>query len=197
MDRKRLYVVLAVVVAAVASVVVLLATGSPKPVRTFADPGGDAVVGEGEKPPTDTTLADIKAAEVREDDGELVFEATLGAPVPDKLPGGSFGLRWEIHEEGDSTFLITANLDLGPNASIVGERTKYGASTLEESFPGSLEVIDDRIAIRVEPGEIEDFPDEFAWLLKTTLDGDQGDPQSARAEDQAPDSGLGQYPPAG
>lgn len=197
MERKGLYVVLSVVIAAVAAIVVLLMTGSAEPVRTFEDPGGDAVVGDGDKPPTDTTLADIKGAEVREEDGEIVFEARLGAPVPSKLPGGSFGLRWEIHEEGDSTFLITANLDVGPNASIVGEQTRYGASTFEESFPGSIEVTDDKILVRIDPGEIEDFPDEFAWLLKTTLDGDQGDPDSARAEDQAPDSGLGQYPPGG
>lgn len=195
MDRKRLYVVLAVVVAAVASVVVLLMTGEAGPVRTFEDPGGDAVVGEGAKPPADTALADIKTAEVSEDGGEIVFEVQLGAPVPDELPDGSFGLRWEIHEDGDSTFLITASLDVGPNASIVGQRNRYGASTLEESFPGSLEIEEDTITIRVDPGEIEDFPDEFAWLLKTSLDGDQGDPQSAQAEDQAPDSGLGEYPP--
>ena len=193
MERRRLYVVLGVVIAAVAAVVVLLMTGSPEPVRTFEDPGGDAVVGEGDNPPSDTTLADIKTAEVREEDGNVVFEVKLGAPIPEELAG--FGLRWEIHEEGDSTFLITANLDVGPNASILGERTKYGASTLEDRFPGGLEVVGDSIVIRLDPGEIPKFPDEFAWLLKTSLDGDQGDPGSARAEDQAPDSGLGEYPP--
>lgn len=195
MDRKRLYVVLGVVLAAVASIVVLLMTGTAEPVRTFEDPGGDARVGEGDNPPTDTTLADIKTAEVREEDGHIVFEAKLGATIPDELPDTSFGLRWEIHEDGDSTFLITANLDVGPNASIYGERTRFGASTLEENFPGSLEVTGDTISVRVDPDEVEEFPDEFAWLLKTSLDGDQGDPQSARAEDQAPDSGLGEYPP--
>lgn len=192
MDRKRLYVVLGVVIAAVASIVVLLMTGSAEPVPTFEDPGGDARVGEGDNPPTDTTLADIKTAEVREEDGEIVFEVKLGTPIPNELPG--FGLRWEVHEEGDSTFLITANLDVGPNASIVGERTNYGAGTLDESFPGSLEVNGDTMVIRLDPSEVPKFPDEFAWLLKTSLDGDQGDPDSARAEDQAPDSGLGEYP---
>ncbi|HEX2295832.1 MAG TPA: hypothetical protein VHN37_11030 [Actinomycetota bacterium] len=194
MDRKRLYVVVGVVIAAVASVVVLLLTGEAEPVRTFEDPGGDAMVGEGPSPPSDTALADIKTAEVREEDGEVVFEAKLGAPVPDEVPQGAFGLRWEVHEEGDSTFLITADLDVGPTASILSERTDFGASTLEDSFPGSLEVAGDTITIRVDPAEVPRFPDEFAWLLKTSLDGDQGDPQSARAEDQAPDSGLGQYP---
>ena len=94
MEHKRFYVVLGVVLAAVASIVLLLMTGEAEPVRTFEDPGGDAAVGEGENPPTDTTLADIKTAEVREEDDEIVFEARLGAEVPDELPDGSFGLRW-------------------------------------------------------------------------------------------------------
>lgn len=195
MERKRLYVVLGVVLAAVASIVLLLMTGEAEPVRTFEDPGGDAAVGEGDNPPTDTTLADIKTAEVREEDGAIVFEAKLGGEVPDKLPDGSFGLRWEVHEDGESTFLVTANLDVGPNASILGQRTRYGATTLEDRFPGSLEVAGDTISIRLDPEEVPQFPEQFSWVLKTSLDADQGDPQSARAEDQAPDSGLGEYPP--
>ncbi|MDQ3953778.1 MAG: hypothetical protein M3279_12585, partial [Actinomycetota bacterium] len=129
MDRKRLFVVFAVVAAALASIVVLLVTGEAEPVRTFEDPGGDARVEEGDSPPTDTTLADIRSAEVRSEDDHVVFEAKLGGPVPDRLRDGAFGLRWEIYEEGDSTFLITANLDVGPNASIVGQQNDYGAST--------------------------------------------------------------------
>lgn len=194
MDRRRIYVVLGVVIAAVASVVVLLLTGEAGPVRTFDDPAGDTNLGEGENAPPDATLADIRSAEVREEDGQVVFEAKLGTTIPDELPEGSFGLRWEVHEEGDSTFLITANLDVGPNASILSERTDYGGGTLDESFPGSLEVVGETMTIRLDADEVPQFPDEFAWLLKTSLDGDQGDPQSARAEDQAPDSGFGQYP---
>ena len=194
MDRKRLYVVLAVVLVAVASVVVLLFTGEAEPVRSFEDPGGDALVEEGKNPPTDVTLADVTAAEVREEDGEIVFEVKLGGTVPDKVADGAFGLRWEVYEEGESTFLVTLNLDIGPNAYIVGERTDFGASTLDESFPGSLEVAGDTISIRVRPDDVPKFPDEFGWLVQTSLDGDQSDPQSARAEDRAPDQGLGEYP---
>ena len=194
MDRKRVLVVFAAVVIAIASIVVLLATGEPQPVRTFDDPGGDVVVGEGKKPPTDTTLADIRSAEVTEDGGEVVFEAQLAGPIPDKLPDSSFGLRWEVYEEGDSTFLVTANLDVGPNASIVGEQNGYGASTIDEQLPGSLEIEGDTIAIRLRTEDIPDFPEEFGWLLHTTLDGNQGDPQSATAEDKSPDNGFGEYP---
>ncbi len=194
MDRKRLYAVLAVVLVALASIVVLLFTGEAEPVRTFEDPGGDVVVGAGEKAPTDLTLADVRSAEVREEDGAVVFEARLGGPIPDKLPDAAFGLRWEVYEGGDSTFLITANLDVGPNASIIAEQGTYGGSTIDESFPGSLEVVDDRIVIRLDGGEVAGFPAEFAWLLKTSMDGDQGNPQSARAEDRAPDEGFGEYP---
>lgn len=194
MDRKRLFVILTVVAVAVASIVVLLVTGEAEPVRTFEDPGGDARVEEGDKPPTDTTLADIRSVEVRSEDDLVVFEAKLGAAVPKRVPGGGFGLRWEIYEEGDSTFLITANLDVGPNASILGEQNGYGASTIDERLPGTLEISGDTIAIRVRTDEVPDFPDEFGWVLLTSLDGDQGDPQSALAEDRAPDSGFGEYP---
>lgn len=197
MDRKRLYIVLAVVLVAVASVVVLLFTGEAEPVRTFEDPGGDALVAEGDNPPADVTLADIKSAEVLEEDGEIVFRAQLGGPIPDKLSDGAFGIRWEVYEDDDNTFLITASLDVGPNASLVGVRTGGGGSTLDESFPGSLEIDGDTIAIRLRPGDVPQFPDRFAWLLQTSLDGDQGDPQSARAEDRAPDQGFGEYPAGG
>jgi hypothetical protein len=193
-DRKRVYVVLAVVVVAIASIVVLLFTGEAQPVRQFEDASGDALVEEGDNPPTDLTLADVRSAEVREEDGEIVFEAQLGGPIPDRLRDGAFGLRWEVYEGGDSTFLVTANLDVGPNASIFAEQGNFGGSTIDETFPGSLEVVDDRISIRLDPGEVEGFPSEFAWLLKTSLDGDQGDAQSARAEDRAPDQGFGEYP---
>lgn len=194
MDRKRLAVVFAVVAIAIASIVVLLVTGEAEPVDTFADPAGDAAVGEGEKPPTDTTLADIQSAEVSDDGDEIVFEAKLGAEIPNRLRDGAFGVRWEIYEGGDSTFLVTASLDVGPTASVIGEQNGYGASTIDEQLPGSIEISGDTISIRLRPDEIPDFPDEFGWLLQTSLDGDQGDPQSARAEDKAPDDGFGEYP---
>jgi hypothetical protein len=194
MDRKKLAVVFAVVAVALASIIVLLVTGEAEPVRTFEDPGGDAVLEEGDKPPTDTTLADIRSAEVRSEGDEIVFAAKLGGDVPNEVAEGSFGLRWEVYEGGDSTFLITANLDVGPNASIIGEQNGYGASTLDEQLPGGLEIEGDTIEIRLNPSEVPDFPEEFGWLLQTSLDGDQGDPQSARAEDRAPDQGFGEYP---
>ncbi len=197
MDRTRLYVVLAVVLVAIASIVVLLFTGEAEPVPSFQDPSADVVVGEGANPPADTALADVRSAEVREEDGQIVFEAQLGAPIPNKLRDGAIGLRWEVYQGGDSTFLITANLDLGPNAYIVAEQGDFGGSTIDETFPGSLEVAGDRMAIRLDAGDVPDFPSEFAWLLKTSLDGDQGDAQSARAEDQAPDQGFGEYPADG
>ncbi|HEV2756784.1 MAG TPA: hypothetical protein VG318_13525 [Actinomycetota bacterium] len=194
MDRRRLAVVAAVVAAAVAAIVVLLLTGEAEPVRTFEDRPGDAMFDEGENPPTDTTLADIRSAEVRAEGGEVVFDAQLAGPIPNELPDGTLDLRWEIYEGGDSTFLITANLDVGPVATVIGERNDYGANTLDETLPGTLTIVEDRLTIRLDTGEIPDFPQEFAWLLHTSLDADQGDAQSARAEDRAPDDGFGEYP---
>lgn len=194
MDRKRFAIVFAVVAVALTAIIVLLFTGGVEPTPSFEDISGDAAVEEGDNPPPDATLADITKAEVVADGEEIVFEAKVGGPVPNKIPEGSFGLRWEVYEDGDSTFLVTASLDVGPNASIIGEQNGFGASTLEERFPGGLEIENDTITIRIDPSEIPDFPDEFGWVLLTSLDGDQGDPQSARAEDRAPDAGFGEYP---
>jgi hypothetical protein len=194
LDRRRLAVVAAVIAVCVAAVIALLVTGEAEPVQSFEDPAGDAAFEEGDNPPTDVTLADIRSAEVSSDGDEIVFEATLAGTIPKKVPGGSLGLRWEVFEGGDSTFLVTASLDAGPIASIIGEKNDYGASTLDEGLPGSLTIKGDTLTIRLEPDEIPDFPDRFAWSLQTSLDGDQGDPQSARAEDRAPDQGLGEYP---
>ncbi|MDQ4023910.1 MAG: hypothetical protein M3217_00240 [Actinomycetota bacterium] len=194
MDRRRLAVVAAVVAAALAAIVALLVTGEAEPVRTFEDRAGDAAFEEGDNPPTDTTLADIRTAEVRSEGGQVVFEAQLAGPIPNELPDGSLDLRWEVYEGGDSTFLITANLDVGPVASIIGERNRFGASTLEDDFPGSLTVEGDKLTIRLDAEEIPDFPSEFGWLLHTSLDAERGDPESAMAEDRAPDDGFGEYP---
>ncbi len=187
-------IVFALVAAGVAAIVVLLVTGEAQPVRTFEDPSGDPIVGEGKNPPADTALADIRSAEVSEDGDEIVLEAKLGAVLPERLEDGAFGLRWEVHEDGESVFLITANLDVGPNATIVGEENDYGSNTLEESFPGSLAIDGDTVSIRIRPEDVPDFPESFAWLVQTSLDGDQGDARSARAEDRAPDQGFGEYP---
>lgn len=194
MDRRRLAVVAAVVAAAVAALVVLLLTGEAEPIRTFEDPSGDVAFDEGVDPPADVTLADIRAAEVLSEGGDVVFETRLGGEIPIKLPDGSLDLRWEVHEGNDSTFLITANLDVGPVASVVGEQNGYGASTLDESLPGSLTVEGDTLTIRLEPGEIPDFPSDFSWVLHTSLDAEQGEAESGRAEDRAPDEGFGEYP---
>jgi hypothetical protein len=193
-DRRRLAVVAAVVAAAAAAIVVLLLTGEAEPVRTFEDRPGDVAFGEGENPPTETTLADIRSAEVRSESGQIVFDARLAGPIPNKLEGSSLDLRWEVYEGGDSTFLITASLDVGPVATIIGEKNGYGGSTLDETLPGTLTIVEDKLTIRLDAGEIPDFPERFGWLLKTSLDGDRGDPQSARAEDRAPDEGFGEYP---
>ena len=194
MDRKQLFVVMAVALVAVGAIVVLLATGGAEPIPVFDDPTGDIVVEEGRNPPVDTTLADIRSAEVRTDGDEIVLEATLGVAVPKQLRDQTFGLRWEIHEGGDSTFLVTANLDVGPNAAIIGEQNDFGANTIDETFPGSLAIQGDRIEIRLDADQVPDFPDEFGWILMTSFDGDRGDATSALAEDRAPDQGFGEYP---
>ncbi len=52
----------------------------------------------------------------------------------------------------------------------------------------------DRELQRIEedpPKKLEDWPEDFEWVLGTMLDGAQGNPRSALATDTAPNEGRG------
>jgi hypothetical protein len=186
---KNGWIVIAVV-GVVAGVIIILATGGG-PSTTSGDPGGDVGVGEGPKPPQETSLADIVGAEVRSEGGELVFEVTVGRNVPKNIPNGALEFRWDVSENGTDTWIVSANLNVGPTAAVTSQRTNYGSSTIDGSMPGSIEIDGDTLVVRVRAAEIEGFPQTFQWTLKTTLDADRTDPRSGVATDQAPDSGKG------
>ena len=158
----------------------------------FEDPANDQTVGQGSAPPLQLELGDILFADVRHEGDEILFEARLGAPIPKRIKGGALDLRWDISEHGLDTWILSANLDVGPNASIVSQESDYGASSFLDTLPGRVELQGDRFLIWLDPSEIPGWPQAFGWRLQATLDGKPGDPSSALAKDLAPDTGAGE-----
>jgi hypothetical protein len=189
MNNKNLWVAIGIV-GAIAVVVLVLTTGGP-PGGGPSDATGDVTVGEGDSAPTDTTLADIVAASVSKEGEDIVFEAKLGDDIPRRIPDGSLELRWDVSENGDDTWIVSANLNVGPTAALTSQKTNYGSSTIDDSMPGSIEIDGDTLVVVVKAAQVEGFPASFNWTLKSTLDADRADPSSSVATDVAPDSGLG------
>lgn len=196
MNPKQLAVVASVVAVVLIAIIVLLVTGEAPPGVESEDASNDVQVGDGDAAPSDTSLVDIQAARVHLVASQIVFEAAMGAPIPRSLKGETMAWRWEVSEGGTLTWLVTANVSVGkPIAALTAQRTNYGISTFEENFPGGVDYDGNTIFIRLNQPDIPNFPAEFTWKLKTTLDGDRADASSATATDEAPDGGVGEYPP--
>lgn len=206
MNRKQLAVVFAIVALALAAVIVLLVTGGPPPasppvqdggVAEPNDPAGDVTLTQGDNAPTGTGLADVIAAHVYTSGNDLIFEARLGQAVPRRARGQALDLRWEVVESGQTTWLVTANFDVGPTASLITQiqGSSYGSSTFDGSFPGDIKLEGDLVVVTLRPDELPEdappFPESFTWVLFSSLDGAPGDPASALAQDRAPDAGEG------
>lgn len=185
---KSLWVALGII-GAILVVVVVLNSGGPT--GGPDDPSNDVAVGEGEAPPEDASPADIERAEVRRDGDRIVFEAKMTQDVPKEVPGGSLEFRWNISENGDETWIVTANLSSALSAAVISHNTDYGSSTIDDTMPGSVAVDGDTVTVTLRPVRIDAFPNAFDWTLKSTLDADFADPASAVATDSAPDSGPG------
>lgn len=196
MNAKQLGIVSAIVAVVLAAIVVLLVTGEAPRGQEAEDASGDVEVSEGEAAPSETGLADITAARVHEAGSQIVFEATMAAPIPKSLKDQTMEWRWEVSEGGTLTWLVTANVSVDePVASVTAQQGGYGSSTIDGLLPGGIDYDGNTIRVRLDQPEIPDFPSQFTWHLKTTLDGDRADPASATAGDEAPPSGLGEYPP--
>ncbi len=197
MNRSQLRIVLVVIAVAVAAMVVLLVTGGTDTTGVAnapADEGsGDVVVGAGEGAPEDVSLADIQEAEVTvSGEDEFVFSATFGGTVPKKLEKGqTFSFRWDVTGSDGTGFIVSGNLDVGANVSIVATQGRYGASSFDKTLPGELQIDGSTWTVTIDGSKIEGWPADFTWKLSTTLDGVQGDPASATVEDSAPNEGFG------
>lgn len=193
--NARVAIGIGTVVALVAGIIILLASGGPvgpaedAGTEAAGEPTGDVVVGEGADPPSETDLADVVEASVRRAGSKIVFRAEMATRIPPRVKGGGMAWRWDIYEAGVGTWILSANLDVGPIASLTSTQTNYGSSTFDDTLPGSLRFEGDTIIITLRPDELEDWPDDFEWSLGTTLDGAQGDPRSALATDAVPDEG--------
>lgn len=196
MNAKQLGIVAGIVALVLVAIIVLLATGEAPAEQQVQDATGDVEIGPGEAAPTDTALADVTEAKVHEVASQIVFQATAGATIPKELQGQTMEWRWEVFEDGDKTWLVTASISVDrPVASVLAQRSDYWSSTVDDSLPGSIDYDGSTIFVRLDRPEIPKFPREFTWKLTATLDGDRADPASALATDEAPASGLGEYPP--
>lgn len=193
MDRSRLFMVIGVAAVVVVGAILLLTTGdSPTGTGDVFEETGDVIVHPGDSAPADTTLADIQDATVARTGNDIVFEVTLAAPIPKKVKGGSFSVRWDVKGSGGDEFIVSGNLDVGPNISVVGINNKFGSSSIDKTFPGDFAINGNTWRITLSPRDVPDWPDSFSWKVTTKLDGSRGDPQSAYAEDSAPSNGFGE-----
>ena len=170
--------------------IALLATGGGSSEARATDDRGDVSVGDGKNGPKDTSLADIDAAEISKDGSEIVLEADMVSDIPRKLPDQALSWRWEIYEAGQMTWIVSANVDLGPNVSVLATQKNYSSSTVDDRLPGDIEVEGSTMTVRLRTDEIEGFPSSFDWLIKTSLDGSRIEARSAIASDQVPDEGF-------
>lgn len=132
------------------------------------------------------SIADLTAAEVRPDGNLLVFEATVAAPLPQRLKKSALEFRWDISGETGESWTLTITMDRIAKVSLFSG-AGYGAGTVDHTFPGDLTVEDDRIEARLDPAQIDDFPEAFDWTLSTTLRAFRNEPDSPRVEDRFPD----------
>jgi hypothetical protein len=194
MSRKQLLIVFIIVAIVLAVIIVLLVTGGATPVNSTEDATGDVVVSEGDSPPEEVELADIVDASVVDEGGQIVLEATMATEVPDDLGGQGMDWKWEISEGGAVTWIVSANLDVGENATVFSPSTGTTFSTIDDRLPGELTIEGSTIRVALDVAEIDGFPTDFTWKLTTKLDGAKGDAGSATADDFAPDRGFGEFP---
>lgn len=187
---NRTLVVALAIVGAAALIVLVLAGGGDAPV-TAGDRGSDVVLGDGDKPPSEAAFADITDASVTKADGDVVFETRMARDISTKTPKDILSFRWDITENDEDTWIVSAEIAGRPVVSLRSLGTSYGASTIDDTLPGTISVSGDTITVTLEAADIEGFPSSFGWELTSTLDGDRADPTSAVATDTAPDGGPG------
>ncbi len=193
--KSKQTIALIVVLVVIAGTVILLSTGGSAPVGAFEDAGGPTLA-PGDNAPTDGALADIVSAEVSGEGQEIVFQATLAEEIPNRIEEGSLDLRWDLAIDGQDTWIVAVDFDLGPVATVSSnvEGNNYLATTSTETFPGGVEVSGDTVTVRLLADEVPEFPDEFTWVLQSRLDADPGDAASGTMEDRVPDVGSGEFP---
>ena len=187
--NKSVLIVAAVVIAIVGLFAWLLSSGRTTVTARRNDPKSDVIIGKGSNRPRNVQIADIRNVTVRNEDGIVTLEAVMGKPLALRLPQESGVWRWEIYEDGTMTWIVSATVDVGPNASIIATQKDFSATTINDSLPGDVKIAGNKITVTLESGELKGFPQRFETVLKTTLDANRSKASSAVAEDRAPDGG--------
>lgn len=188
MSRVRSLIVLGVIVVVAVEAVWLLSGGGNSGGST-TDPTGDVVVTKGPKRPADIKLADLTKGSIVLEDGSAVLEATVDATVPESLDVEAIAFRWEITENGQVTWIVSASVDVERTASLVATQVDYRSSTIDRSLPGDLVIQGGTVTVTLETDGLEGFPSAFDWTLQTELDGDRTRSPSAVAKDSVPNEG--------
>ncbi len=191
--KRTSVVVFLVVAVVVGAAVALVMEGRGGGEAGLDEERGDVSVEAGPQAPPGSELADLRSADVRADGSAIVFEAGSARDVPRGLKQGTMSWRWEIRDGDTVLWILSASLDVGPNATLFNPATDFGVNTIDGSFPGKVRRDGQSLIVRLKPREVEGFPREFEWVLTTTVDGSQGDPQSTVASDRAPDEGLAKF----
>jgi hypothetical protein len=187
-NRARSAIVLVIIVALGAGVAWLLSSGGGAS-GTSGDPKGDVIVSKGPKPPKGNGVVDLRHGEIVVEGGTATFEARVAAAVPEAVEEEAITYRWELIEDGQVTWIVSANVDVGRTASVLATQRDYRSSTIDDSLPGELVIQDETVFLTLETEALEGFPGSFDWTLQTELDGDRATSPSAVATDKIPDKG--------
>jgi hypothetical protein len=183
-----------VVVAAILLVLNLGGTDVPTEAR------GDITYIEGDTPRRQQTqeaqlvasIADLTSAQVINEGDEIVFTAEVAAPIPQPLRTSALELRWDLTGDDDSSWTVSAMVEREALAAVY-TASGYGAGTIDDTLPGSVEVNDKGVTVRLRTDEIEDFPEAFEWSLASTLRAFKNEVDSPRVEDRYPDEGSADF----
>lgn len=177
-----------VIVGAVAFLLITGGGGPPPEAR------GDLTYLEGSGPGRPqaqiaSSIADLISADVAaEDPGTTVFTAEVVAPVPQTLRTSALEFRWQLRGDDESVWTLTISMEGDAQVALFSDGG-YGSGTLDGMFPGQLVIEDTRLEVRLDIGQVEDFPSAFEWSLATTLRAFRDEPDSPRVEDRFPDEG--------
>lgn len=178
-------------VLAIAAIAVVV-SGGEEPAN---DPIGDVRLVEGKQPrageslPIPTSVADISEAAVSSQGSTVLFEVTAAADIPGEFERSSLEFRFEISESARPTWIVTGSVNVSATAALVSQTSDYTATTIDDSFPGEVEISGRTLTIAVDPSQIDDFPEEFEWVLTSNLIAFRDVTGSTRAEDRLPDEG--------
>lgn len=103
------------------------------------------------------SIADIVSADIVFTNGELMFEAALGADLPVRLLPAALELRWELSGDDGSRWTVSAVLSRDLQVALVSH-SGYGTGTVDDSLPGDVGVSENTIAIGLRVEEVPSLP---------------------------------------